>query len=199
MGEIPGLRYISNYLSTAEHDQFLHAVDLQPWLTELSRRVQHYGYRYDYKSRAIDASTRIGPLPPWARLLVDRLLRDGLVDTTFDQAIVNEYQPGQGIARHVDCLPCFEDAIATVSLGSACAMTFSHPAITESCDLYLEPGSVLILQGPARREWRHEISRRKWDRCGAEVIRRARRVSLTFRKVRKAESRHGTTRPGLAD
>ena len=36
----------------------------------------------------------------------------------FEQAIVNEYEPGQGIAPHVD-RDCFGPVVATVSLGSA--------------------------------------------------------------------------------
>ena len=41
----------------------------------------------------------------------------------FEQAIVNEYEPGQGIAPHID-RDCFGPVVATVSLGSAVNMDF---------------------------------------------------------------------------
>jgi alkylated DNA repair dioxygenase AlkB len=50
--------------------------------------------------------------------------------------------------------------------------------------LLLERGSLLVLAGPARYDWRHSIPARKSDRIGDQVISRGRRVSLTFRTVR---------------
>ena len=55
---IPGLIYISNYISPATAKSLLEIIDQQPWLNELKRRVQHYGYRYDYKKRAARSLTR---------------------------------------------------------------------------------------------------------------------------------------------
>ena len=37
-------------------------------------------------------------------------------------AAVNEYLPGQGIAQHVDCVPCFGGTVASLSLLSPCTM-----------------------------------------------------------------------------
>ncbi len=42
---VPGLQYIPNYLSSQDQEQLLAAIDQQSWLTDLKRRVQHYGYR----------------------------------------------------------------------------------------------------------------------------------------------------------
>ena len=44
---------------------------------------------------------------------------------TFDQMIVNGYQPGEGISSHVDLLK-FENGIAIISLGSPATMTFTQ-------------------------------------------------------------------------
>jgi hypothetical protein len=49
--------------------------------------------------------------------------------------------------------------------------------------LFLEQGSLLILADDARYKWRHAIPGRKNDRVDGQVIRRGRRVSLTFRTV----------------
>jgi len=40
--------------------------------------------------------------------------------------IANEYLPGQGISAHVDCVPCFSDRIASLSLLSPCEMVFQN-------------------------------------------------------------------------
>ena len=38
-------------------------INQQPWITDLKRRVQHDGYRYNYSQRSVDASAFVGPLP----------------------------------------------------------------------------------------------------------------------------------------
>jgi alkylated DNA repair dioxygenase AlkB len=50
-------------------------------------------------------------------------------------------------------------------------------------DVLLEPGSLLVISGPARYAWRHGIAARKTDRWGDRTLVRGRRVSLTFRTV----------------
>lgn len=42
----------------------------------------------------------------------------------FDQLIVNQYEPGQGIESHIDKPALFEGIIASISLGSDCFMEF---------------------------------------------------------------------------
>jgi alkylated DNA repair dioxygenase AlkB len=176
-GMIPGLTHIPDYISASDEELLLKAIDERPWLSELRRRVQHYGYKYDYKSRNIDTTMKIGPLPDFTNLLKAKMLRDGYFEKEPDQLIINEYEPGQGISTHVDCEPCFGEHIASVSLGSGCMMTFIKG--TEPHEIYLEPRCVLALTGPARYEWKHGILARKSD--GKRD--RGRRVSLTFRKV----------------
>ncbi len=43
---------------------------------------------------------------------------------SFDQLIVNEYQPGQGISPHIDNKTLFSDIIVSLSLGSNAVMIF---------------------------------------------------------------------------
>ena len=94
---------------------------------------------------------------------------------------MNEYEPGQGISKHVDCVPCFGNAIASLSLGSTCVMEFSRPEA--KVPVLLEPRSVVILQGDARYHWCHAIPARKNDTYAGRLIPRSRRISLTFRTV----------------
>ena len=66
--EIPGLVYKPDFITEEEETKLLACVDGAEWSTELRRRVQHYGWRYDYRQRQIDESMRLGELPEWARL-----------------------------------------------------------------------------------------------------------------------------------
>lgn len=179
---IPGLHYCSNYIDETEHYTLLDIIDQQPWLTDLKRRVQHYGYKYDYKARMVTPDLYLGTLPDWLMPLAMRLHQEGLFSAVPDQAIINEYQPGQGISAHVDCVPCFGKEIASLSLGSACVMEFTHAHHNKQTKV-LEPCSLFVLSGPARYEWQHCIPARKSDVVGGVKINRARRVSITFRKV----------------
>ncbi len=52
-----------DFLTSAEENQLLAHIDGAEWLTDLSRRVLHFGYRYDYTSRNLDGAAHIGPLP----------------------------------------------------------------------------------------------------------------------------------------
>jgi alkylated DNA repair dioxygenase AlkB len=180
---IPGLILLDRYLSAEAEADLLRHIDGEIWLTDLKRRVQHYGYRYDYRSRSIDASMHLGPLPAWAQPLADRLHTDGLMPAVPDQLIVNEYHPGQGIAPHVDCVPCFTRTIVSISLGSPCVMTFEKLRAGDRLDVLLEPGSLLIMRDEARFQWKHGIAARKSDIYDGRTIARARRISLTFRNI----------------
>ena len=180
---IPGLRYVPDFVAGPAEVKLLAAVDGMGWRADLKRRVQHYGYRYDYKARKVDPSMYLGPLPAWAGPLATRLAAAGYMDQAPDQLIVNEYEPGQGISAHVDCVPCFGPVIGSVTLGSACTMEFSALEGAAAESLRLERGSLVILAGEARYRWRHAIPGRKTDRVAGQAVARGRRVSLTFRTV----------------
>lgn len=181
---VEGLELNSDFISEQEEKELLKQIDSNAWLKDLSRRVQHYGYKYDYRARKIDNSFFLGKLPEWLQSIALRIYDENLIDFIPDQAIINEYEPGQGIASHIDCEPCFGDVIISLSLGSACVMNFERqPNSKEKIELLLEPRALLIMKGPSRYNWYHGISPRKNDRFNDEVIKRGRRVSVTFRKV----------------
>lgn len=181
---VSGLDYVPHFLRDEEEVELIRAVDKQPWITDLKRRVQHYGYRYDYKARGLMGNLYLGPIPAWLQPYCNRLRTDGHFNTRPDQVIVNEYLPGQGIASHTDCIPCFGETIASISLGSPCSMDFTNGAMKAS--LYLEQRSLLILSGDARYQWKHAIAARKSDKVNNITTPRARRISLTFRTVLSA-------------
>lgn len=180
---IEGLTYIPDFITPAEETALFDTIDQHPWLTDLKRRVQHYGWKYDYTARRVDESMRLGSLPDWLRDYCKRLCNEGYFPKLPDQVIINEYQPGQGIAPHIDCVPCFEEMIASLSIASPCMMDFTKAATGEKINHLLEPRSLLIFSGEARYQWRHGIAARKTDKYEGQVVQRDRRISLTFRNV----------------
>jgi alkylated DNA repair dioxygenase AlkB len=180
---IPGLQYVSSYLAPEQQSQCLSVVDSQLWITDMKRRVQHYGWVYNYKKRAVDPSMYLGALPEWAGALALRLHEDGYIAEVPDQLIVNEYQPGQGISPHVDCVPCFGDTILSISLGSPCVMDFTSLNGNRHVPILLESGSLVVMKGESRYQWKHGIAPRLRDQYQGTEYARGRRVSLTFRRV----------------
>lgn len=178
---IQGLSYVPDFVTTDEESALIAEIDVQPWLNDLKRRVQHYGYKYDYKARSVNEDAYLGSLPDWLLPLCEKLHKEKIFARPPDQVIVNEYQPGQGISAHIDCVPCFGETIASLSLGSESTMQFAKGA--ERHELYLEPCSLIVLSGPARYDWTHAIPARKSDSVDGYKVERNRRVSLTFRIV----------------
>jgi alkylated DNA repair dioxygenase AlkB len=185
-----GLEYHPDVLVAAEEGELLKHIDASEWLTDLSRRVMHFGYKYDYTSRRLDETARIGPLPEWLAQL-SNMVREAASERAkqlldphrpFEQAIINEYLPGQGIAPHID-RDCFGPLVATVSLGSAVNMDFCCDSTGDEHVQRLVPRSLVLLYGDARSKWRHGIARRHSDTWSGQRIKRQRRVSITFRTI----------------
>lgn len=183
-----GLTYLENYISEDEADRLVQEIDGAPWRADLKRRVQHYGYRYDYKARNARKEDYLGPLPALFERLGERLTSEGHFQTVPDQVIVNEYQPGQGISAHIDCQPCFGETIASLSLLSACVMRFAFHLPSQQMDLGLQPASLLVLKDEARHLWTHAIPPRKSDIIAGQKHHRSRRISLTFRTMKFGET-----------
>ena len=99
---VPGLVYRPNFLGEEAEQRLVEWIDMQAWSNELKRRVQHYGWRYDYGGRRVDPSMRLGKLPAVLLKLARRLFDAKLVPQMPDQVIVNEYLAGQGISAHMD-------------------------------------------------------------------------------------------------
>jgi alkylated DNA repair dioxygenase AlkB len=176
---IPDLQYQSDFLTPEEEQSLVTILDNQPWLTDLRRRVQHYGYKYDYRKRAIDSSMKLGPLPEFFQPVLAKIQATHAFSP--NQIIVNEYLPGQGISPHVDCVPCFGPIIMSLSLLAPCTMEFTLGS--QKKEQWLEPRSLLTLQKIARYDWKHSIPARLADPRGEEYVERQRRLSLTFRTV----------------
>ncbi|KAH9482184.1 hypothetical protein JR316_0004279 [Psilocybe cubensis] len=150
-------------------------------------------------------------LPPILLELLDQissLLRPVVPPDTYDvlfpacptrarQAIINLYQPGEGITPHVDLLGRYGDGIIGVSFSSGSVMRFDKvdPQQNDSCtrwDLYLPERSLIVLSEDARYCWTHGIDKKRRDfvatasaseslePAGTWIDRRT-RMSVTFR------------------
>jgi hypothetical protein len=87
---IPGLTYISNYISSEYEEKLLKLIDTQEWNLDLKRRTQHYGYKYDYTARALDESYYLGEIPYWIDKLCNKLYLECIFMEKPDQVIINE-------------------------------------------------------------------------------------------------------------
>lgn len=178
------IAYADGFVSEVEETELLAAINSEPWMDDLKRRVQHYGYRYDYTEKTVSREDKIGDLPDWSLPIADRLIAEGLFTERPDQLIVNEYEPGQGIAPHID-KDCFGPIVAAVSLGSDCIMKLYPPKVDdkEALDFVVLRRSMMAYRGEGRYHYRHALSPRKSDTQSGFKIPRKRRVSLTFRTV----------------
>lgn len=175
---IPGLQYIPDFITVEEERQLVQFIDAQPWNTDLRRRTQHYGYRYDYTKSTIDDP--LGPLPCSFDMLCDRLVQRGIFEDRPVQVIVNEYEPGQGISPHID-KSVFGPVVASLSLLSSVPMEMSKD--DEKQEVRMRPRSLLVLSQSARYKWKHGIVARKSDSLQGQRVSRGRRISITFRTL----------------
>ena len=76
---INGLQYIPDFLTEEQQNSILNEVDSRPWLNDLIRRVQHYGYKYDYTLKQIDHSLYVGELPPFAVEITEKLFENSII------------------------------------------------------------------------------------------------------------------------
>ncbi|SJX65142.1 uncharacterized protein SRS1_15957 [Sporisorium reilianum f. sp. reilianum] len=108
------------------------------------------------------------------------------------QLILNLYNGAEGLAPHVDLVHRFADGILLCSLGphgTGTVMDFTH-AVHPPQHLFLPAGSVLVLSGEARYDWKHGISARDadWVRAAdgsgrVDKVKRSIRLSVTVRSM----------------
>ena len=174
---IPGLSYRPTYITVAEEAALVAAIDQEEWDATWDRRRQPYGAAYGVGAQAQR------PIPAWGEKLAQRMHREGISERVFDQLLVNEYLPGQGIALHRDYSP-FDRTVVSLSLLSPCVMDLRRADGEVNASLLLEPRSLLVLSDEARYQWQHGIARRKNDRWHGLLVPRSRRLSVTFRLLK---------------
>ncbi|KYQ88925.1 2-oxoglutarate (2OG) and Fe(II)-dependent oxygenase family protein [Tieghemostelium lacteum] len=190
--EIKGLTIIDKFITKEEHDKLLEAIKDQDWDTTLSRRTQHYGYRYNYKSRNLNEKDKVEPLPEWSLKICQKLIDAGHISSLPDQLIVNEYKLGQGISAHIDSTTAFGDVIFSISLGAPCRMIFKRKSNSNiKKEFIVRPRTFMKMSGDSRYLYTHEIP--KLSNASLTVY--SERISLTFRYLLKKTKEDTSTEP----
>jgi hypothetical protein len=166
--------------------------------TANSRKVIHYGYKYDYKEGGINQ--KAPNLPHIIEILrssikntissslhgnlsvpeeMDFLLK--LEPVRLNQCIINRYLPGQGIGSHIDKLE-YGDVIVCFTFLSGREMEFNRENY-DSFKLYTHPRSMYIMTGESRNNWNHQMRPRKFDKVNDNKLLRNECFSITFREV----------------
>lgn len=97
---------------------------------------------------------------------------------TFNACLLNLYHHGdQGMGWHSDDEPELGDtpAIASVSLGAERKFAFKHKHKDLKQTIWLENGSLLMMQGATQKFWKHGLPKSK-------KVKEA-RINLTFRYI----------------
>lgn len=71
--DIPGLYIIPEFVSEQEQQALLAHIDSQPWQHLAKRRVQHYGFKFEYSQRGVDMNHTAEHMPEWTQDIVQRL------------------------------------------------------------------------------------------------------------------------------
>lgn len=201
---VPGLSLHHDFISPNEEQEiltFLNDSSKCTWRTDLSRRTMHFGGTYCIMPRKGDVPKQSKPdilqapdMPQELQWLIQRFVDINVYkdDQRPQFCIVNEYAGKLGISAHTENFQ-FGEPVVGLSLSSACPIRFHE--LTEPfngsvrsgkaaqarktgriVDVQLPPRSLLVMKGPSRWSWTHEIVRSAKGR-GPEW----KRVSLTFR------------------
>ena len=175
--KVPGLKFSEEILSAQEETEIIDWIDREDekyWqkgqegkIKPMNRRVQHYGYKFNYATLLIDDidDADKNKIPEVFTGLLHRLLDEQIITKLPNQLTINEYYPGDGILSHIDTHSVFEDEITSVSLLSPIGMEFSHASSEKrkKIPVYLPNRSVFVLTEDARYSWKHGITKKSTD------------------------------------
>ena len=124
--KVPGLYLHQNFISDQEEQSLLDSLEggihAAEWEESMSRRVQHYGFPFNYRTLLLDYATETKPFPPNFAELTSKFIKtykdchhstsnldapEDMYELPLTQLTVNEYLPGQGIRPHIDTEACF--------------------------------------------------------------------------------------------
>ena len=174
-----GLARQLDIISPEKETEIVQWLDNQEWSSELSRRTQHYGFEYTYKSKSIVPGRALeGPILELAQMIE----RAGIMKPT--QCIVNEYFRNQGIAPHIDNLG-FGPIVLGISINADGVMIFENGI--ERFECFLPQRSMIMLSNDARYKWKHSINKTVTylNETNQKVTKPQdyRRISLTYREL----------------
>lgn len=176
-----GFSYYPHFISEEEELKLLEAVsavDLHTLIFqgfEAKRKVESFGYDYNFDKRLISKGKDI---PPAFNFLIDKVADFlSVAAGDFAEMLVTEYPPGSVINWHRDAPPF--DMIAGISLLTDCRFRLrpydkAKQGKAAVISLLAQRRSLYIISGEARSEWEHSIMPVK-----------EKRYSITLRTLRK--------------
>jgi alkylated DNA repair dioxygenase AlkB len=176
MGATPdGLLYVPDFLTAEEQDALLtelRALDYEHDMfrgQRLKRGYAQFGFSYVSTGRKLASAAE---MPNFLQVLIEKAQSLHQSCEPFNQCIVTHYPPNSGIGWHTDA-PRFGECVVGVSLGGQARFQFRPNGSEEvSYEIKAVPGSLYLMQGPARWDYQHQV-----------VPVKAERYSLTFRHV----------------
>ncbi|HEU0137067.1 MAG TPA: alpha-ketoglutarate-dependent dioxygenase AlkB [Flavobacterium sp.] len=138
------------------------------------RKVAWYGeagFEYTYSNTTKSAIE-------WTHELLElKRIVEKISGTTFNSCLLNLYHDGdEGVSWHSDNEKALgtNTIIASISLGAERKFMFKHKNTKETIPVFLENGSLLVMQGETQQHWLHSIPKTKKISTP--------RINLTFRK-----------------
>ncbi|KAK5660027.1 hypothetical protein OQA88_13495 [Cercophora sp. LCS_1] len=133
-----GLTLIENFITVDEEKAMIAAFELPDDAPPKKRLSKHFGYHFDYTTFGASETT-LTPVPEYIQTLLHRL---PIQMNLPDQFTVQYYPPGAGIPPHVDTHSMFEEALYSLSYGSAVPMMFKKAGKNEARKLRLPKRSL---------------------------------------------------------
>ena len=184
-----GLFYFDNVITLEQAKDIVRKIDKDIWTCITpslnSRKVQQYGYNYNYTKSNVDMEIA-QPMPEHIvglrDILTNKCKELNIIndDYVFDQCIINNYEIGQGISSHIDSL-AFGDVIGCFTFENGAIMKFTKN--NEIFNQYVKPKSLYIMSGDSRYVYHHAMPQTLKDTFEGMTRHRGRRISVTFRCV----------------
>ncbi len=177
MNDVEAQRYFETFMQDIQWKNDEAIIFGKHFITK--RKVAWYGdegYSYTYSKTTKEALS-------WTPELI--VLRDQvqhLTQTIYNSCLLNLYHNGEeGMAYHSDDEKALgkNSAIASVSFGAERRFLFRHRESKETIELYLAPGSLLVMQGSTQSHWVHRLPI-------AKKVKEP-RVNLTFRRMEQKQ------------
>jgi len=170
---VRGLRmsHSSAYLPVSTQKSILKHIYNNKWITvSKTRRQQHYGFIFDYKTLNIVKVGKVQPIPKWANDVFSYLITIGFIDKRPTQLTVTEHCSEDRLGARIEG-PNAGHEIIIITLGSVGEMLFRRAR--EQQKVYTVPGFIMTIKGDAKQCWTYE---RLPMSAGTSV-------SLTFRHI----------------
>src|SRR5690606_1817660 len=103
---------------------------------------------------------------------------ESISDQTFQTCLLNLYHDGtEGMSWHSDDEPDLkhDGTIASVSFGARRKFVCKHKTNDTKVEIWLDPGSLLIMSGSMQRFWWHSLPK--------SMTVKLPRINLTFRQM----------------